>query len=90
MSRETQKKLHTSVLTSIQDWIPPLKTIAEALQHQNQQHEEYKQQSQQLIANLTNRIATLEVANRHDPNEALQQRIEQLEARPQILMEPVT
>ena len=65
-------------------------TTAEALQRQNQQHEEYKQQSQQIIANLTNRLATLEAANRHDPSTALQQRIEQLEARPQLSMETVT
>ena len=61
-------------------------TTAKALQRQNQQHEEYKQQSQQLIVNLTNRIATLETANTHNPSEALPQRIEHLEARPQLSM----
>ena len=86
---------HTEEITAIrEDFTQRLETTAntavEALQRQNQQHEEYKHQSQQLIANLTNRIATLEAASRHDPNEALQQRIEQLEARPQLSMETVT
>ena len=86
---------HTEEITAIrEDFTQKLETTAntavEALQRQNQQHEEYKHQSQQLIANLTNRIATLEAASRHDPNEALQQRIEQLEARPQLSMETVT
>ena len=36
----------------------------------NMRNEDCKQQSQQLIANLTNRIAVLEAAKRHDPSEA--------------------
>ena len=63
---------HTEEITAIrEDFTQRLETTAntavEALQRQNQQHEEYKHHSQQLIANLTNRIATLEAASRHAP-----------------------